>query len=147
MKLTRQTKFGLWAAAAAVIAVAAYFVGSALKPAEHPYYIFDTEAVAYGQPPPIAATSKGGFTGFGETDGSPSRVVISGRVVELTESSLTLESTLGQHTSIRFGDTPRVSRLVPGSSELLQPGVTVALRLDETGETAEAVLVLSQPSE
>ena len=145
MKLTRQTKFGLWALAALAIAAASYYVGTTLKPGEEPYYILDTDAAAYGDPAAIAATSPGGFTGFGETDGSPSRVVISGRVVELTEASLTIESTLGQRTALSFGESPRISRLESGDTSRLQPGANVTLRLDEAGDTIEGVLILSQP--
>lgn len=145
MNLTRQTKFGLWALAAVAIAAASYFAGTTLKPGEQPYYVFDTRAPAYGAPSAIAATSPGGFTGFGETDAGASRVVISGRVIELTEASITLEGTLGQRTALTFGEAPRISRLEGGNLDLLQPGVTVAVRLNEAGDTVEGVLVLSQP--
>ncbi len=84
MNLTRQAKFGLWAFAAVVIAAASYFVGTTLKPGEEPYYLYNTQAAAYDAPSAIAATSPGGFTGFGETDGSDSRVVLSGRVIDIT---------------------------------------------------------------
>ena len=145
MTLTRQTRFGLWALAAVVIAAASYFAGSALKPGEDPYYVFDTAAPAYGDPSGIAATSPGGFTGFGETDGSNSRVVISGRVIEKSDDAITLESPLGRQTSLRFGDAPRIFRLDSGELGLLRPGVSVAVRLNPAGDTVEAVLVLSQP--
>jgi hypothetical protein len=38
-----------------------------------------------------------------------------------------------------------VTRLDGGSADLLQPGAAVAVRLNEAGDTVEAVLVLSQP--
>ena len=145
MRLTRQAKFGLWALAAVIIAAVSYYAGTALRPAEEPYYIFDTDAPAYNDPTGVAATSRGGFTGFGESDGSRSRVVIGGRVIEKTGDSITLEGSLGQRTSIRFGESPRVVRLDGGSADLLRPGVSVAVRLNEAGDTVEAVLVLSQP--
>ena len=145
MKLTRQAKFGLWALAAIVIAASSYYAGTTLKPGEEPYYIFDTQAPAYGEPSALAATSPGGFTGFGETDGSASRVVISGRVIELTDASITLEGTLGQRTALSFGESPRIMRLGNGSVDLLRPGFTVAVRLNEAGDTVEGLLVLSQP--
>ena len=144
MTLTRQTKFGLWVLAAVVIAAVAYFVGSALKPGEDPYYIYRTEAPAYDPPKTIAATSPGGFTGFGETDGTDSRVVISGRVIDLTDSQLTLEGPQGQ-TTVRFGDSPPIMRLQESDQSVLQPGDKVAVRLNDAGDTAESILVLSQP--
>jgi hypothetical protein len=145
MTLSRQAKFGLWALAAVIIAAASYFAGSALKPGEAPYYVFDTDAPAYGAPAAIAATSPGGFTGFGESDGSRSRVVISGRVTDLTETGLTLESSLGQRTTLTLGQSPRIYRLEPADAGLLRPGVSVAVRLNEAGDTVEGVLILSQP--
>jgi hypothetical protein len=145
MKLSRQTKFFLWSLAAVTVALASFFAGSALKPDEEPYYIFQTDAPAYAEPSGVAATSPGGFTGFGETDGSNSRVVLGGRVVEKDGDSITLEGTQGQRASLRFGESPRILRLDTGSASLLRPGVSVAVRLNEAGDTVEAVLVLSQP--
>ena len=145
MRLTRRAKFGLWALTAVAIAASAFFVGTTLKPGEEAYYLFDTQAPAYGEPSALAATSPGGFTGFGEAGGAAGRVVLSGRVIELTESSITLEGSLGQTTALTFGEAPRVYRLDAGSSDLLRPGVTVALRLNEAGDTVEGILVLSQP--
>ena len=145
MRLTRELKFGAWALAAVAIGAIAYYAGTALKPGEEPYYIFDTVAPAYGDPSGIAATSPGGFTGFGETSGSRSRVVVGGRVVEQTADSITLEGVQGQRTSLRFGESPRVLRLDGGNADLLQAGARVAVRLNEAGDTVEAVLVLSQP--
>ena len=145
MTLTRQAKFGLWVAAAVLTGAIAYLAGSALKPGAETTYLFDTQAPAYGDPSAIAATSPGGFTGFGETAGSVDRVVVSGRVTEFTDSSITLEGALGQTTLLTFGDSPRVYRLEAATNELLRPGVTIALRLNEAGDTVEGVLVLSQP--
>jgi hypothetical protein len=143
MTLTRQAKFGLWVGVAVVTAVVAFFVGSALKPGADPTYVFDTQAPAYGDPAAIAATSPGGFTGFGETAGTADRVVISGRVTELTGSSLTLEGAQGQITSLKFGDAPRVFRLEPATRDLLRPGVTVAVRLNDARDTVVSLLVLT----
>jgi hypothetical protein len=143
--LTRQAKFGLWVAAAVLTGAMAFLVGSALKPGAEPTYLFDTQAPAYGEPSSIAATSPGGFTGFGETAGSGDRVVVSGRVTDLTDSSITLEGSLGQTTLLTFRDSPRVYSLEAATSDLLRPGVTVALRLNEAGDAVEGVLVLSQP--
>jgi hypothetical protein len=145
MKLSRGAKFGLWALAAVVIGTAAYFVGTSLKPAKEPFYVFETDAPAHADPSNVAATSPGGFTGFGDADGGRTRVVIAGRVVEKTGDALTLEGTLGQRTLVRVGDSPRISRLDGGTADLLQPGATVAVRLNAAGDTVEAVLVLSQP--
>jgi hypothetical protein len=144
MRLTRQTKFGLWAVAAIVLGAGAFFFGSALRPGAEPHYIYQTEAPAYDAPAVLAATSPGGFTGFGETDGTNSRVVISGRVTDISDSQVTLEGPAGQ-TTLRFADSPRIQRLDEGDVSALEPGARVALRLNGAGDRVESVLVLSQP--
>jgi hypothetical protein len=143
MTLTRQSKFGLWVLAAVIIGAAAFFVGSSLRPGEEPHFIFDTGAPAYGEPSGVAATSTGGFTGFGETDGSRSRVVFSGRIVEISGSSVTLESLHGQRTALQFAGSPPLFRIDAADSADLRPGSQVALRLNEAGDTVEGILVLS----
>jgi hypothetical protein len=145
VSLSRQAKFGLWVLAAVIIAGVSYFAGTTLKPGEEAYYVFDTDAPAYNEPSEVAATSPGGFTGFGETDGSNSRVVLSGRVTEMSDTSITLEGTLGQRTALEFGESPRIFRLEAGSSDLLKAGVRVAVRLNDAADTVEGVLILSQP--
>src|SRR5690606_31820786 len=115
------------------------------KPGAEPHYVFQTDAPAYQPPSAIAATTPGGFTGFGETDGSASRVVVSGRVVEITETGLTLEGVQGQRTVITFAESPRIFRVAPPGANELKPGATVAVRLNEAGDTVEGLLVLSQP--
>jgi hypothetical protein len=138
-------KFVLWVLVAVVTGAVAYWVGTQLKPGEEPFYVFDTQAPAYVAPSAIAATSPGGFTGFGETDSSDSRVVISGRVQDITDSSITLEGPQGLQTKLRFGDSPRIYELDEATADILRPGVTVAVRLNDAQDTVEGLLVLSQP--
>ncbi len=141
----RELKFGAWAIAAVAIAGASFFIGGALKPDEPPYYVFETESDAYQPASAVPATTKGGFTGFGEVDGSAARTVLAGRVLEKTANGVILETPAGQRTTLRFGETPGISRVEPATQSLLRPGVTVAVRLNETAEVVEAVLVLAQP--
>jgi hypothetical protein len=141
----REIKFAAWAIAAIVIGAASFLVGGALKPAEPPHYVFETESAAYEDPTNVAATTKGGFTGFGEVDGSLPRTVIAGRVVEKSDTAVVLETPGGQRTSLRFGTLATLSRAEPATQSLLRPGVTVAVRLNPSGNTVEAVLVLAQP--
>jgi len=141
----RELKFGAWAIAALAIAAASFFIGGALKPDEPPHYVFETESDAYQPASAIPATTKGGFTGFGEIDGSAARTVLAGRVLEKTATGVVLETPGGQRTSLRFAETPGISRVEPATQSLLRPGVTVAVRLNDTGDTVEAVLVLAQP--
>jgi len=141
----RELKFGAWAIAAVAIAAASFFSGGALKADEPPHYVFETESDAYQPASAIPATTKGGFTGFGEVDGSAARTVLAGRILEKTATGVVLETPGGQRTTLRFGETPGISRVEPATQSLLRPGVTVAVRLNDNGDTVEAVLVLAQP--
>jgi hypothetical protein len=141
----RELKFGVWFIAAIAIAAASFLLGGALKPAELPHYVFETEAAAYEDATRVGATTKGGFTGFGEVDGSNARTVLAGRVVEKTATGVVLETPGGQRTPLRFGATPGISRVEPATQAVLRPGVSVAVRLDDSGDVVDAVLVLAQP--
>jgi hypothetical protein len=146
MRLTREVKFGIWGAAAVVIAIVAFFVGGALRPEEEPYFLFDVEAPAFGGDlESLAAMSPGGFTGFQDLIPGGSRTVLGGRIVDLSETTMTLETASGALTEMRLQDSPRLSRLEPGSRELLQPGADVIVKLSDVEGEAAAVLVLSLP--
>jgi hypothetical protein len=141
----RVLKFGAWTVIAIAIGAASFFVGGALRPGEEPHYVFETEAAAYDGASAVAATTKGGFTGFGEVDGSSARTVLAGRVVEKTATGIVLETPGGQRTPLRLGTSPGISRVEAGTQALLRPGVTVSVRLDASGSIVEALLVLAQP--
>jgi hypothetical protein len=146
MRLTREAKFGLWLALAVVVGIAAFFAGGMLKPQESPYYVFDLSAPAYGSDlQALAAESPAGFTGFDDMVPGGSRTVLGGRIVDVTQTSLTLESPAGARTELRLADAPRLARLEPGSLDLLQPGTDVLVKLSDTEGVAAAVLVISQP--
>ena len=130
----RELKFGAWTIAAIIIAAASFFIGGALKPDEPPHYVFETDSDAYQPASAVPATTKGGFTGFGEIDGSAARTVLAGRVLEKTATGVVLETPGGQRTSLRFGETPGIARVEPATQTLLRPGITVAVRLDPTND-------------
>ena len=141
----REAKFAAWLLAAVLIAGVAYFVGSALKPDEAPYYVFQTNAPAYDQQTAFAGQSQGGFTGFGELDNGNSRTVIAGRVVDLTNKSLTLEAAGGQRVALTLGAKPGISQIENGAMSDIQPGVKVEVRLaDGSTDTVASVLIEGQ---
>jgi hypothetical protein len=146
MKLRREQKFAAWTIAAVVLAVAAFIAGGAFKPEEPQHYLFDVEAPAYQTDlGAIAARSQAGFTGFGELTGGDDRTVVGGRVVEVSATSLTLETQQGSRTTLRLGATSRLARLDSGTRALIRPGATVIVKRGEQADEAEAVLVVSQP--
>jgi hypothetical protein len=146
MRLTRETKFFAWVGAAIGVAVIAFFTGGQLKPKEQPHYTFDLSAPAYqADLGSIAATSQGGFTGFADLTSGSERTVLGGRVIEFSSTSLILETPSGVQISLRLGDGSRLSRLEPGSRDLLRAGVPVIVRLGDQPDQAAAVLVLAAP--
>jgi hypothetical protein len=145
MRLTRTVKFAGWTALAIVVAMLAFVGGRELKPDEDPYYVFQTDAAAYDEVGAIAAVSKGGFTGFGDLEGGDNRTVVAGRIVEITPSSLVLESANGSRTTLRLGQQPKLARLLPADRDLLRPGATVQVRKGGSDDEAAAVLVIAQP--
>jgi len=142
---SREARFAVWTLAAVGVAVAAFFAGSRLKPKEELHFVYDTEAVAFAEVAPIAATSRGGFTGLEGMGPGSTRAVIAGRVVELAPGRIVLESADGVRTSVRFGPQPKLWRLEPGDRSLLVAGATVAVRKGEADDEAAAVLVLGGP--
>jgi hypothetical protein len=145
MRIRREHKFLAWGAAAIAMAAAAFVIGGELKPADPPHYLFDVEAPAFqADVGAIAATSQGGFTGFGELDGASDRTVVGGRVVEVSPTSLTLETPEGSRTTLRLGANSKLSKLDAGARAQIRPGANVLVKQGEQEGEAEAVLVLSQ---
>ena len=146
MRLTREVKFGIWSVAAVVIAIVAFYAGGQLKPEEEPYFLFDVSAPAFGGDlESLAAMSPGGFTGFQDLIPGGSRTVLGGRIVELTDTTMTLETASGALTEMRLQGSPRLTRLEPAARELLVNGAEVIVKLGDAEGEATAVLVLSQP--
>ena len=144
----RERKFAAWLLAAVVIAAGAYYAGSALKPDEAPFYVFKTEAPAYDTQTTFAGQSQGGFTGFGELDNGTSRTVIAGRVVDVTDKTMTLEAAGGQRVLLTLGAKAGVSQIVEGSEADLQPGLKVEVRLaDGSPDTVASVLIEGQATQ
>jgi hypothetical protein len=146
MKLRREIKFGIWVAAAVGIAIGAFFLGGALKPEEDPHYILDVAAPAYGGDlAAIAAKSPGGFTGFGDLVPDGTRTVLAGRIIEVTEDAMTLETPEGAQTHMQLGPDSKLERLESGARDLLQPGASVLVKYGDSKDQAAAVLVISPP--
>ena len=144
-RLSREARFALWAVAAVLVAAAAFFAGGLLKPREKLHFVYDTEAAAFAGAAPIAATSRGGFTGLGDLEAGAARTVVPGRVVELAPGRLVLESVDGVRTTLRLGAQPRLWRIEAGDRSLLVPGATVVVRRGQTDGEAAAVLFLGRP--
>ncbi|HLF71958.1 MAG TPA: hypothetical protein VI759_07395, partial [Dehalococcoidia bacterium] len=86
--------------------------------------------------------SLGGFSGFGPIADDKGYVVVSGRAVEISSTSLVLETLWGARTTVRLSAPPTVQRLDTAAPGDFKPGDKLLVRVAADGETAEAVLRL-----
>lgn len=144
MRVTaRNLKLGLWLVAAVAFGVVGFFAGRSLRPSDTIVFAFDASAPAYEAPASPAGRSLGGFAGLKETEADEGRVAVSGRVVEIAASAVTIETPWGERTTIRITPQAPLRRLEPGDRDLLQAGASVMLRSQPGSDAAAAVLVLS----
>jgi hypothetical protein len=134
-----------WAVVAVVLAVAAFFAGRELRPRnEQLTFVFDGSAPPYSAAAGIAANSRGGFDGFGAGGSLEGEPVFGGEVVSITDSVLTLRTAAGREQTVRLQSGALVRRIEPVNGAL-RPGASVIVRAAPDGETAEAVLIVSEP--
>ena len=135
-----------WLAVAVAVSVIAFVVGQSLRQDQAAtIYGYELDAATYDAARPLAATSRGGFTGFGDIPGFEGATIFGGRVVEITPASLTIESTSGARTSFRLAQTPMTSRLDTSSPSSIRPGMTVVLRQTPGSDTVSSVLIVAEP--
>jgi hypothetical protein len=133
----------LWLVGGAAAAVLAFAIGRALHPPAESAFAYDTSAPAYGTPASVAATSDGGFTGFGGSGPFEGATIVSGRVTGTTADTISIESAGGIRSTLRSGAGSPLRRIEAAPASALQPGVSVIVRRD--GDDAVAVLVVEAP--
>jgi hypothetical protein len=125
-----------------VLAAAAFLAGRALHPEAGAASAFDLDADAYEASSALAGLSKAGFSGFTES-GAEGRTVISGRVINVTAESITVEGRGGQRSTLRLSGQGQPRRLEAASRDAIRAGVTVIVRRDPGSGVAKAVLVIA----
>jgi hypothetical protein len=141
-----EVKLAAWAIVAVLVGIGGFFAGGAIHGDEEPPFVFDTNAPAFDADfHALAVTSPGGFTGFEDLLAGGSRTVLGGRIVEISSTEMTLEGSTGAQTTLRLDGEPAIGLIESGGRELLLPGATVLVRLDETEQMAAAVLVVTEP--
>ena len=134
-----------WLAVALVAGLAAFFGGRALRPdAGAVAFEYGLDAPVYSAATGVAARSPGGFDGLSAGAGIEGEPVFGGEVVSLDGDVLTLRTPAGHEQTLQVGLAARVYRL-DASTGGLRNGSTVVVRLAADGETAEAVLIVSDP--
>ena len=131
-----------WAVAGVIVAALGFVAGRGMNSEDVVAPAFDLEASSYDAPASAAGLSKGGFSGFGESEGATGRTVVAGKVVAVTGDSLTIESPSGQRSMVRLTSSQTLRRLEPATREALRPGASVLIRRD--GDSAQAVLVVTE---
>jgi hypothetical protein len=122
-----------------------FFAGRALKPEPTPGYAFDVSSPAYSAALPLPGLTKGGFSGFGETNGLPGSTLLSGKVESVTADGVVIEAADGTKTSVRLTNPISVTRIDAANRDALKNGATVVLRQAEGSDEVEAVLVVTPP--
>src|SRR5690349_5415164 len=114
-----------FAVAAVVFMALAFLAGRSLRSEAKAANAFELDAPAYeAAGASVSGISKGGFSGFTET-GAEGSTVVSGKVVDVTPDSITIEGQTGQRSTLKVSGSARMLRLESGSRDLLRPGVTV----------------------
>jgi hypothetical protein len=143
MKPTLST--GIFALAAVAVIAIGFFAGRLLKPDPTPDYAFDLSAPAYEATLPEPGLSKGGFTGFGETNGLPGSTLLSGKVASITPTEIVIEAKDGTKSTIRITNPISVSRIEAANRDALKSGATVVLFPAKDSDEIASLLVVASP--
>jgi hypothetical protein len=127
-----------------VVAAAAFAGGRSLHSPSQASGRPAAEGVVFTPAKPIAGTSRGGFSGFGEVSGLEGKTVLAGRVVALNPGSITVETAAGVRTSVQLAGEGSLRRIESVGREALRPGATIVVRRGPGSEVA-AILVLAEP--
>jgi hypothetical protein len=116
-----------------------------LKPDPTPGYAFDVSAPAYEARLPEPGLSKGGFSGFGETNGLPGSTLLSGKVASITPTEIVIEAKDGTKSMIRITNPISVSRIEAANRDALKSGATVVLFPAKDSDEIASLLVVASP--
>jgi hypothetical protein len=135
----------VFAVGAVVVVAAGFFGGRFVKPDPTPGYSFDLSSPAYAAALPQPGLTRGGFSGFGETNGLPGSTLLSGKVASVTPQQIVIEAADGTRSTFRITNPITVTRIEAANRDALKNGATVVLRKAEGSDEVEAVLVLAGP--
>jgi hypothetical protein len=134
-----------WLALVPVIAIGAFFGGRALRPDAVASYGYDLDTPAYKAALATAATSKGGFSGFGAEGTIDGETLVSGRIAAINADTLTIETERGEAIPIRITGAGPLRRIEAASMSALRPGMTVVARTGSDGGEVAALLIIATP--
>lgn len=143
--MSRNVKLGVWLLAAAIVAAAGFLIGRQLKASEKQVFAFDLTAPAFQPVDPEPGLSRGGFTGLDLPTAEEGRLVLSGRVVEKTGTSVTIESTWGGRSTLRIASAEILRLLQAAGREELQRGAVVVVRTKPGSNEVLSVIILAPP--
>ena len=135
-------RLAAWGGLTIAVAIVAFLAGQQLRPQNPDDFVFDYGAAAYDAPDASVGLSLGGFSGFGSVGDTNGYVVVSGKAVEVSSTSLVLETTWGARTTVRLTAAPSLQRIDAAAASDFRPGDRVMVRVAPDGETAEAILKL-----
>jgi hypothetical protein len=136
-------ELALWIAAAAVIGLAGFLGGRALKGGGPESFEFATSSPAYDSADILAGLSRAGFSGFDDVGGLAGSTLVSGKVTGLSASQISLQTASGAAT-IRLTGQEKLRILQPHQGSIAV-GSTAVVLTDADAQKATAILLLLQP--
>lgn len=136
---------GVAVLAAVVVIAGGFLFGRSLKGGTEAGFAFDYDQPAYQVTGPAPALTSGGFSGFGETPGLSGLTQLSGRIVSVSPTQVTIEATNGAQTTLRLAEPRSLARIEAADRSRLRAGMTVIVRHEPGSNDAEAVLIVEQP--
>jgi hypothetical protein len=127
-----------------VLAIAAFAGGRALAGNRHPAQAFDPKAASYQ---PVAAgegLSQAGFNGLEDGSSISGELLLSGKVVSLAVSTLTIAGPAGP-TTLQVSGSRSLRRIAAATAADIAPGLSVIAILEPESDVAKSVLVIAPP--
>ena len=143
--MTKYLKYAVAGGMIAVVLLAGFLGGRALKPDSDTTYRFDQDAPAYTAPLAVPALSKGGFSGFGAELGLEGATLLSGRVTAISADEITIELSLGTQHTFLLGEIASLSQLEADTVGVLEIGLTVVVVSGDGDDEAAAILIIEEP--
>jgi hypothetical protein len=133
----------LWLGAVAIVAVAGFLAGWAVKGGGKADFAFDTSAPVFTGADLPQGRSRAGFTGFNETGGLDGATIVAGKVTSVGTDSLALATAAGTST-IRITGEQKLRILQPYAAPIPN-GATVVVTRKATTDEAQSLLLILDP--
>jgi hypothetical protein len=129
--------------AAIVFGAIAFVIGRSFSSAGETAFAFDFEAPAYLPADSTAGRTKGGFTGLDEAEASDGRAVLSGKIVEISEETATVETSWGERARFRLVPPSVFKRVNAAGRDALKDGAQILVRFEPGSQNVKSILIVA----